>query len=515
MLWQLSLLVGVSVGSAAASSCWPQENFILIQPQSGCPDDNWVTGSVTNTLHKNSSFPEDLVNGTVNGEHVTTRFCAHSKDQKCDGTAGPANFPKGTYCLWEYEPKRRTRQRTEEICPVGFQWSWMNIDDINAHNANSHEGPGIPLAEYFSHSTVPYFCCRDDGEAKDAIELPTDKDFILLPTMAKKTCQEVKGMTVKKTSIYYSTSDEESNVHGAPTVPDSTPPEYSYDVVVNNWGRGMHLAICYYSQGPHVAKTNKLAEPPAAPAVAPVCWPKDDFVLLQAKSGCPSEGSWSGETRPLQPLLPSSSAWEPGTVRHIFGPKTNIPAVSASTSVNGVTTLKYCKHQGKRQPWSCNAQNSGTFGLGSYCFFLGSISDTGIFDHSCPAGFNYNWVVLDNIVAANETAESGGVPEGEYYHASIVYYTCCRNDGDVKIPINLPTKDPFILMPTMEGQKGCQAVNGMKVDYLNMFLDTGDMFFIPMLNNATWMANDYHVYNPAKGHWGPQMDFKICYYSAK
>ncbi|OQV25597.1 hypothetical protein BV898_00533 [Hypsibius exemplaris] len=493
MLGQLSLLLGVCAYSAA-SSCWPKENFALIQPQTGCPDGNWLTGSITNTLHKNSSFPEDLVNGTVEGQHVTTRFCAHSKDQKCSGTPGSANFPKGTYCLWEYEPKLRTRQRTEEICPVGFQWSWMNIDDINLHNVNSHEG-AIPLAEYFSHSTVPYFCCRDDGEAKDAIELPTDNDFILMPTMAKKACQEVKGMTVKKTSIYYSTADEEATVHGAPTVPDSTPPEYSYDQVVANWGRGMHFAICYYSKAPHVAKSKNAVASSAA--AAPVCWPKDDFVLLQAKAGCPKDGSFT-----------------PGAVKHIFGTKTTIPAVSGTTSENGLTTIKYCKHEAAKQPKSCNPLNTGSFGAGSYCFFLGSISDTGIFDKSCPAGFNYNWVVLDNTVVANATSETGGVPEGEYYHASIVYYTCCRNDGDVNVPINLPKKDNFILMPTMEEQK-CQTVNGMKVEYLNMMLDTGDMNFIPMLNNATWMANDYHVYNPAKGHWGPQMDFKICHYTAK
>ena len=96
---------GARAGAASSAPlCWPKENFVLIQPTTGCPDSHWGTGSVTDTMHRNSSFPPgNLVSGTIDGSSVTINYCAHSADQACSGPAAPAHFPPGTYCVHQYE----------------------------------------------------------------------------------------------------------------------------------------------------------------------------------------------------------------------------------------------------------------------------------------------------------------------------------------------------------------------------------------------------------------------------
>ena len=192
--------------------------------------------------------------------------------------------------------KGRTHHRTEQHCPANFTWSWMAWDDISAHghaggsNDNAHRGE-IFLGEFFASSTVPYFCCRKDGDPHKEIPLPVEHDFILLPTNGSGVCQRVKGMTVRKEIIYLDTDDDDSGVHGAPTEPDSPPPEYSFAQPKNNWGRGMRFSICYYSKvGKAVLRPQKEE---VNPRVAPVCWPKDNFVLHQLAGGCPTDDSWT------------------------------------------------------------------------------------------------------------------------------------------------------------------------------------------------------------------------------
>ena len=161
---------------------------------------------------------------------------------------------------------------------------------------------------------------------------------------------------------------------------------------------------------------------------------------------------------------------------------------------------------------NCTAANTAIFEAGSYCIFAGAMGPTQIFDQSCPPSMSYNWVVLDNIGfnTPGTDVNGTGAPAGEYYAATSVLYTCCRADGPVDRPISLPNKAPFVLMPTATDRK-CQAVKGMKVEYLDFFYDTGNLNFIPMLPNLVAVYNDYVT--PTPRAWGPGMHFKICSYT--
>lgn len=56
------------------------------------------------------------------------------------------------------------------------------------------------------------------------------------------------------------------------------------------------------------------------------------------------------------------------------------------------------------------------------------------------------------------SSTTGAVADG-YYAKNTGFYFCCRNDGDIDIPIILPKEMPFSLF--MEsGADDCQTVRG-------------------------------------------------------
>ncbi|OQV26245.1 hypothetical protein BV898_00363 [Hypsibius exemplaris] len=482
--------------AATADQCWPKENFALLQPPGGCPEQNWGTGSITHTLRRNSTVPTDLVSGVVHGVHLTLDFCAHDANQSCLGTPTPT-FPAGAYCIYQYSGIVTSRETSSHLlnhlCPPGFKWSWLAIDDVNLRNKNAHNGQ-LPQGEFFSFSTVQYFCCREDGDANQEIVLPTKKDFILFPMNSTGLCQKVKGMTAIKSQIFYDTSDDSSKANGPPSEPDFPPPQYSVDVPKDYWGQGLRVSICYYtSQGGSSG----------GPVVPPTCWPNEDFALFQSAKGCPSGDPWS-----------------PGYVQHTEGHNSKVPAQIKGSVTPGGLILGYCSHDAETQTTEsspnaagrCTASNTATFQPGSYCVFVGYINSTNIFDKSCPQDFAYNWFVIDDVDANNHNAKNGTVPEGEYYDFSTVYYACCRDDGFPSTPISLPNKEAFVLMPS-ETDRKCQAVIGMNYEYLDVFFDSEliESNLIPLPPQPT-IQLDYVIDQP-KDQWGAGMHIKVCHYT--
>ena len=166
--------------------------------------------------------------------------------------------------------------------------------------------------------------------------------------------------------------------------------------------------------------------------------------------------------------------------------------------------------QGTQSQDTCTADTTAIWQHGSYCIMQGSTSDVDFHDKTCPAGFQWGFVVIAQLNVTNiVNAHKGRVPAGEYYNIWTVYYLCCRDDGDVNRPIELPTQKPFILFPT-RAAKACQAVKGMMVKQDEMFLDTADTygdFPLPPMN----VTLDYSI-DHLKQWWGTGMHVKICHY---
>ena len=77
----------------------------------------------------------------------------------------------------------------------GFLRGAIKWDDENTHNKNRESG-SLPDGTYNRDTYIKY-CCRSDGSAYTAIELPTRKSFYLFRYSANR-CQQVKYMQVKE-----------------------------------------------------------------------------------------------------------------------------------------------------------------------------------------------------------------------------------------------------------------------------------------------------------------------------
>lgn len=280
-----------NISSAGSDKCWPKENFVMIKPGNGCPVKSWKYGRVTFYMYRNSSIPDNnLLDASTEGAYLNLHYCAHAENNTQEGCEkdAPKHFPQGSYCLHMGHAKPGVK--ITQNCPAGFKWSWLAIDDVNNFNQASHYGE-TPDGEFFSFSTVQYYCCRDDGDPEEEIVLPKEKDFVLFPTMTRKTCQKVKDMQVTKDEIFFSTEDADAGSNGAPEAPMFPPPEYGMDAIKDFWGRGFHLAVCHYSAKSSANKKKVVAaKKPSAP---PKCWPKTNFGFVATKDGCPGGKGWS------------------------------------------------------------------------------------------------------------------------------------------------------------------------------------------------------------------------------
>ncbi|GAU94687.1 hypothetical protein RvY_06412 [Ramazzottius varieornatus] len=57
----------------------------------------------------------------------------------------PVEFPPSSYCI--YQHGRLKNGIIPANCPIGFNWSWLALDEINGGNV-SHGG-AVPLGEFF------------------------------------------------------------------------------------------------------------------------------------------------------------------------------------------------------------------------------------------------------------------------------------------------------------------------------------------------------------------------------
>ena len=68
---------------------------------------------------------------------------------------------------------------------------------------------------YYDHNTRIEYCCRTDGDARDAIRLPTGSPFVLIKANTH-LCQKVYGMTHRSEYFAWDSEDKkpQANIHG-------------------------------------------------------------------------------------------------------------------------------------------------------------------------------------------------------------------------------------------------------------------------------------------------------------
>lgn len=198
MQFILALFLVVAGGFAES---WPKGKYTLVKPKSGCPS-GWVEGW---RFQDNEDYSNH--NWITSGHHFYGSFdtgntkayyCTKIREEKVtDWTKWKlVLWPKGTYCIL----------RKGGSCPLGFANGYVHWDDEDSGNRNDLGGT-LPDGKYDDGNTEIQYCCRSDGQPEIAMELPTSKPFYLVGKT--NTCQQLKGMTVRKE--YIKTDDEDRN----------------------------------------------------------------------------------------------------------------------------------------------------------------------------------------------------------------------------------------------------------------------------------------------------------------
>lgn len=88
----------------------------------------------------------------------------------------------------------------------------------------------------------------------------------------------------------------------------------------------------------------------------------------------------------------------------------------------------------------------------------------------CPTEMLSGSIYWDDEKSQQDLPNSheGALPDGNYTLTSTLIEFCCKTNGSVDIPINLPTEIPFYLFPYKN--KTCQKVSNMNVTFINLFL---------------------------------------------
>ncbi|GFO47888.1 MACPF domain-containing protein 2 [Plakobranchus ocellatus] len=181
---------------------WPEGQFALLQPKTGCPVDLTFFGGTERyvRIHTESSSGSTngnshssvLHTGTLSRENAqnffTLRFCEAS------GIFNTDPWPAGSYCI---------NKINSAICPRGLCSGYfrMDLEDTN-------------LVEDFTSkvtrgSSYLNFCCMSSGSPQTTISLPTRSSFILYRLGGQ--CQEVAGMSVSSETIRIDTEDSANN----------------------------------------------------------------------------------------------------------------------------------------------------------------------------------------------------------------------------------------------------------------------------------------------------------------
>ncbi|KAJ7390107.1 hypothetical protein OS493_027140 [Desmophyllum pertusum] len=120
---------------------------------------------------------------------------------------------------------------------MGFTETSIYWDNENSNNHNSNSGQ-LPDGVYGA-DTLIYFCCRTDGDATDAIILPSVSPFVLFKSNSN-LCQQVRGMEATNEFFFY---DNEDDLPRNSRVPVGGP-----RARLLGWSNNIQLDYCYYGK---------------------------------------------------------------------------------------------------------------------------------------------------------------------------------------------------------------------------------------------------------------------------
>ncbi|XP_028414778.1 uncharacterized protein LOC114537868 [Dendronephthya gigantea] len=112
------------------------------------------------------------------GNNILRFFC-----MKNSTTAHSRPWPKGEYCVYK---------SNNQSCPPGMTPGWVFWDDEN-ESPQTKVGRVSPDGSYVNNTKI-FYCCQNDGNYYDSIELPVEEPFYLLTTNSTELpkCQMVK-----------------------------------------------------------------------------------------------------------------------------------------------------------------------------------------------------------------------------------------------------------------------------------------------------------------------------------
>lgn len=175
---------------------WPFGTYGLPMTKSGCPKgDFWHEGTRYHDTEDSGSN-----NCWSNPYHLAGRVAKNNMEQKfCMKTLSKTStsdlpWPKGKYCIY----KKGNR------CPDGFDDGHVQWDDEDNCNGNYFTGT-LPEGRYDRNTRI-FFCCRNDGHATNAINLPTDKPFVLFKYTHQ--CQHVTNTKIKEEFFRWDNEDD-------------------------------------------------------------------------------------------------------------------------------------------------------------------------------------------------------------------------------------------------------------------------------------------------------------------
>ncbi|KAJ7390106.1 hypothetical protein OS493_027138 [Desmophyllum pertusum] len=214
---------GVDNPSDCIPITWPLGTYGLPMPKLGCPS-GWHEGTrlhdTEDSRSRNAwSVPYDLA-GNIAINDMEQKFCMKTQDRTSEYNLP---WPTGQYCIFK-----------KGNCPGGFENKTIHWDDEDNNNHNSNSGQ-IPDGKY-GHDTLIYYCCRSDGNATDAIILPTDSPFVLFKSNSN-LCQQVRGMEATSEFFYWDNED---------TRPNSRVQEGGPGARLVGTKKDIQLDYCYY-----------------------------------------------------------------------------------------------------------------------------------------------------------------------------------------------------------------------------------------------------------------------------
>ena len=179
-------------------------------------------------------------------------------------------------------------------------------------------------------------------------------------------------------------------------------------------------------------------------------WPNGTYALPMPSTGCPST---------------NDQTWRHGYRRH----HTESLQRNDDTASENIHLKQPVLNRSRDKFYIfqhfCVRTEESSFGpdwpRGSYC-----INKAG---RVCPSNFNLGSISWDEEDFRSQASASGEMPSGDYGESKTKLYYCCRDDGSVDEPVDMPRYQPFYLY---RYQGECQKVVGMKATEEFIHFDT-------------------------------------------